>query len=468
MKLKHAFWGIILFPLFCMGAGTSDKAAANANEIHHYKLRNGLTLLVKEDHRSSAMVSTIWYRVGGAYEPSGLTGISHALEHMMFQGTPRIPMGKFSRIISENGGEENAMTSSDFTVYFEEMDHSLLPLAFQLESDRMQHLSLKAENFAKEIEVVREERRMRTDDNPIALTYERFMAAAYLSTPYHNPVVGWPDDLSQLTIDDLRQWYRTWYAPDNAIIVVVGDVEPEKVYQLARQFFERIPSRPLPPFKHHFEPSTLGERHIIVKKGAKEPLLMMGYVVPSRATDPTSWKPYALTLLSSVLGMGNSARLNVDLVQNQQIASQAEVEYDMVSLYQAPFLFFITPTSKHTLGEVKNALLKEIKKVQDKPISDKELEKVRNQLIAEKIYSRDSIFEQAMDIGSYASIGLAAENVDAEIDQLNAITPKQIQEVAREYLQANRMTVAALVPKSMKPGEKEANMPMMQAGGAIR
>ncbi len=467
MKLKHAFLGIILYPLFCIGAETANKASVNPNEIHHYKLRNGLTLLVKEDHRSSAVVSTVWYRVGSAYEPSGLTGISHALEHMMFQGTPKFPSGKFSRIISENGGEENAMTSSDFTIYFETLDHSLLPLAFQLESDRMQHLSLKAENFNKEIEVVREERRMRTDDNPIALTYERFMAAAYLSTPYHNPTIGWPDDLSQLTIEDLRQWYRTWYAPDNATIVVVGDVEPEKVYQLARQYFERIPARPLPPFKHHFEPPALGERHIIVKKGAKEPLLMMGYVVPSRATDPSSWKPYALTLLSAVLSGGNSARLNIDLVQNQQIASQVEVEYDMVSLYQAPFLFFVTPSAKHPLSQVKDALLKEIKALQTKPISEKELDKVRNQLIAQKIYARDSIFEQAMDIGSMASIGLSAENVETDIEKLKAITPKQIQHVAQEYLQSNRMTVAALVPQSLKPTE-ENNMPMLQAGGAIR
>ncbi len=460
--------GMILYPLFCLGAGTSaEKTTTNANEIHHYKLRNGLTLLVKEDHRSSAVVNTIWYRVGSAYEPLGLTGISHALEHMMFQGTPRFPAGKFSQIIAENGGEENAMTSSDYTVYFEKLDHALLPLAFELESDRMYHLSLKKEEFTKEIQVVREERRMRTDDNPIALTYEHFMAAAYLSTPYHNPTVGWPDDLSQLTIEDLRQWYQTWYAPNNATIVVVGDVEPDKVYQLARRYFERIPTKKLPPFKHHFEPPALGERHIIVKKGAKEPLLMTGYVLPSRATEPSSWKPYALTLLEAVLGAGNSSRLNIHLIQDKQVASQVEVEYDMVSLYQAPMLFFITPSAKHTLGQVKDALLKEITMLQAKPISAKELEKVRNKLIAQKIYDRDSIFEQAMDIGSMVSIGLPAEAVEAEIEQLKAITPKQIQEVAREYLQNKQMIVAALVPQSLKP-TKETEMQPLQQGGAIR
>lgn len=461
MKLIHAFFCICLFPLFCF-------AATETNTIHSYKLKNGLTLLVKEDHRSSAVVSMVWYRVGSAYEPSGTTGISHALEHMMFQGTPKYPTGKFSEIIAENGGEENAFTSNDYTAYYEKLDHSLLPLAFQLESDRMQNLSLKEENFSKEIQVVREERRMRTDDNPIALTYERFMAAAYLSTPYHNPTIGWPDDLSQLNIDDLRRWYHIWYAPNNATIVVVGDVKSTQVYQLAQQYFGKIPSKSLPALKRHFEPSALGERHVLVKKSAKQPMLIMGYIVPSRATAPSSWKPYALTLLSAVLGDGDSSRLNTHLIRRDQIASLVEADYDMVSLYEAPFLLFVTPSQRHTLNDAKMALLKEIALLQKNKISSKELEKVKNQFIAEKIYARDSLFQQATDIGSMVSIGLPSDAVDTDIEQLKAITPEQIQQVAKEYLQPNQMTVAVLIPQAHKSGEKAAMNSFQQQGGAIR
>ncbi len=464
MKFIRAFFCIFLYPLLSLASTVTP--AQTVDGIHSYHLRNGLTLLVKEDHRSASVVNMVWYRVGSAYETSGITGISHALEHMMFQGTPKYPAGKFSEIIAENGGEENAFTSQDFTAYFEKLDHSLLPLAFQLEADRMQNLSLKEANFVKEIQVVREERRMRTDDDPTSLTFERFMAAAYLSTPYHNPVIGWPDDLSQLNITDLRQWYHTWYAPNNATIVVVGDVKPDQVYQLAKQYFEKIPAKPIPAFKHHTEPTSLGQRHVIVKKGAAQPLLIVGYVVPSRATEPSSWKPYALTVLNAVLGSGDSARLNTRLVLKQQVASEADSNYDMVSLYEAPFLFFVTPAAKHTLGDVKTALLKEVKILQKTLVSEKELNKVKNQLIAEKIYARDSIFQQGMDLGALVSIGLPSSALTMDIEHLKSVTPEQVRQVAQEYLNENQMTVAALIPQSLKPGQKKVAQTFQQ--GAIR
>lgn len=446
--------------LFCFSANAADITASNA--IHTYKLNNGLTLLVKEDHRSPAVVNMVWYKVGSAYEYSGMTGISHALEHMMFQGTSNYPKGQFSKIIAENGGEENAFTSQDYTAYYEKLDHNLLPLAFKLEADRMQHLSLKEEDFAKEIQVVREERRMRTDDNPQSLTFERFMAAAYLSTPYHNPTIGWPDDLYHLNIEDLRHWYHVWYSPNNAIVVVVGDVKADNVFKLAKQFFGNIPSQTLPPFKPHEEPPAIGTRHVIVKKGAQQPLIILGYITPSRATESQSWKPYALTILSSILDSGDSARLATHLVRGQQIASQVDVYYDTYSLYQSIFMLFGVPAEKHTIDEVKMGLLNEIKTLQDKLIPEPELQKVKNQLIADNIYSRDSIFQQASNMGMLSAIGLPPDSSDKDIENLKKITPEQVRQVAREFLTSDNLTEAVLVPQSLKPKSISQNHAVKQ------
>lgn len=464
MKLRRSL--LYVFIGFCCIAINVNANTDDVNTIQRYQLNNGLTILVKEDHRSPVVANMIWYRVGSAYEYSGITGISHALEHMMFQGTPHYPQGKFSKIIAENGGEENAFTSQDYTAYFEKLDHTLLPLAFKLEADRMQNLSLKEKDFVKEIQVVREERRMRTDDNPQALTFERFMAAAYLSTPYHNPAIGWPDDLYHLNIDDLRHWYHTWYVPNNATIVVVGDVKAKDVFKLADQAFGKIPSHVLPPFKTHEEPIPLGERHVMVKKAASQPLIIMGYITPTRVTEPHSWKPYALTLLSGILDSGNSARLTAHLVRGQQIASQVEADYDMYSLYESVFMLVGLPSEKHTVDEIKAALLKEMHQLQTTLVPHVELQKVKDQLIAQRVYSRDSVFQQATTIGTLVSIGLPPDVMDTDIEQLKAITPEQVQQVAREYFTMDRLTSAVLVPQSLKPGETLQNNAIQW--GAIR
>lgn len=464
MKLIRDFFYVFLY--FFSIVINASAHADSVNKIQQYKLSNGLTILVKEDHRSPAVVNMIWYRVGSAYEYSGITGISHALEHMMFQGTPRYPEGQFSKIIAENGGEENAFTSQDYTAYYEKLDHTLLPLAFQLEADRMQHLSLKEKDFSKEIQVVREERRMRTDDDAQALTFEHFMAAAYLSTPYHNPTIGWPDDLKNLNIQDLRHWYHTWYAPNNATIVVVGNVKASEVFKLAQQTFGKIPSQVLPPFKTHEEPISLVERHVTIKKGAKQPLIIMGFVMPSRVTDVKSWKPYALTLLSGILDSGKSARLTTHLIHGQQIASQIDVYYDMYSLYESALMLMGTPSEKHTTHELKAALWKEIRQLQDTLVSMSELQKVKDQLIAQRVYSRDSAFQEATMIGTLVSIGLPPDAMDMDIEQLKAITPEQIRQVAREYFIKDRLVTAVLVPQSLKPGEVLQNDSLGQ--GAIR
>ena len=239
-----------------------------AGSVHEYQLDNGLKLIVKEDHRAPVVVSQVWYRVGASYEHDGITGVSHVLEHMMFKGTDAHPPGEFTRIISENGGSENAFTSKDYTAYFQRLEKSRLPISFELEADRMRHLHLQDEEFQKEINVVMEERRLRTDDKPTALTYEQFMATAFLSSSVRIPTIGWMSDLENMQLNDLQQWYERWYAPNNAIVVVVGDVEPEAVLKQVKKYFGPLKPEEIVPVKPRTEPPQKGRRHITVRAPA--------------------------------------------------------------------------------------------------------------------------------------------------------------------------------------------------------
>ena len=235
-------------------------AALAAGAVHEYQLDNGLKLIVKEDHRAPVMVSQVWYKVGSSYEHDGITGVSHVLEHMMFKGTSAHPAGEFSRIIAENGGSENAFTSRDYTAYFQTMEKSRLPVSFELEADRMRNLVIPEQEFLKEVQVVMEERRMRTEDNPQSLTYEQFNATAYVNSPYRIPVIGWMDDLESMHVEDLKSWYRKWYAPNNATVVVVGDVDPDQVYALAKKYFGPLKPSEIEPAK----PSRKAEKSLCI------------------------------------------------------------------------------------------------------------------------------------------------------------------------------------------------------------
>ena len=242
-----------------LGCGVTAHARTS-----EFMLDNGMKVVVVEDHRAPVATAQVWYRVGSSYEIDGVTGVSHALEHMMFKGTESVPPGEFSRIISENGGTENAFTSRDYTAYFQTLSADRLETAFRLESDRMRNLTLPPEEFAKELEVVKEERRLRTEDRPTSLTYERFNAVAFLSSPYRTPVIGWMDDLDHMTVDDLRDWYARWYAPNNATLVVAGDVDPQEILALARNYYGVLPRAEITPPKPRAEIAQAGERRVVV------------------------------------------------------------------------------------------------------------------------------------------------------------------------------------------------------------
>ena len=417
-----------------------------ANDVHEYHLKNGLSLLVKEDHRAPVVIAEIWYKVGSSYEPRGITGISHALEHMMFRGTEKFAPGELEKKVAVNGGEQNAFTDSDFTAYYQKFSADKLAISFELEADRMRNLLLRSQDFAKEIQVVMEERRMRVDDNPQEILLERLNAAAFVASPYHHPVIGWKNDLQNMTVDDLRKWYETWYTPNNAILVVVGDVKPNQVYQLAEKYFAELKPLPLPNIKPEKNIQPLGEKHLTISVPAQLPWLVMAYPVPVIKTDLNSSDPYVLDLIATLLSGGNSARFAKNLIRNQQIAADANASYNPISRLNNLFLLQATPTPGHTLSELETSLLEQIKQLHTYMVSSEELARAKAQIAADKTYQEDSITAQAYELGSLAALNLPWQIERDYLKHINAVTPRQIQIVASKYLQASHLTVAYLVP----------------------
>ena len=415
-------------------------------QVHESKLTNGMKVLVKEDHRAPVVVSQVWYKVGASYENLGITGISHVLEHMMFKGTAKYAGGEFSRIIAENGGSENAFTGRDYTAYFQQLEKSRLPISMQLEADRMRNLTLPAEEFSKELAVVMEERRLRTDDNPRALTREQFYATAFVSSPYQNPIIGWMDDLKNLKVEDLRDWYQRWYAPNNATLVVVGDVEAQAVFELAEKYFGQLAPTDATPLKPRQEVPQNGLRNITVKAPAELPYLLMGYKVPVLASASDAWEPYALEMLAGILSGSNSARFPRELVREQQIAVGVNVGYDLFARQADLLVIEATPAQGHTVDEVKQAVAQQIERLKSELVSEDELARIKAQVVAHKVYEQDSVFYQAMQLGMLETIGLGWQKVDEYSEQIRAITAEQVQTVARKYLVEEGLTITVLEP----------------------
>ena len=449
--------------LLATGLFLASQLVLAAGAVHEYQLDNGLKLIVREDHRAPVVVSQVWYKVGASYEHDGITGVSHVLEHMMFKGTDDYPAGEFSRIISENGGSENAFTSKDYTAYFQRLEKSRLQVSFELESDRMRNLHLQEKEFIKEINVVMEERRMRTDDKPTALTYEQFGATAFISSSVRIPTIGWMNDLENMQLSDLQHWYERWYAPNNAILVVVGDVDPEAVLKLAKQYFGPLQPEVIVPPKPRLEPPQKGKRELIVKVPAEVPYTIMGYKAPVLATAEERWEPYALEVLANVLDGGDSARLTRDLVRGSQIATSAGAGYDLYDRQAGLFLLDGTPTESSTVAEIQKALFEQIQRLQDEPVTDEELTRIKSGVVASAVYELDSIFYQAMKIGQLEAVGLDWRLADEYVDRINAVTAEQIQSVAKKYLVEEALTVAVLDPLPMETGRKPR--PQSNGGG---
>ncbi|HOY85863.1 MAG: pitrilysin family protein [Methylotenera sp.] len=432
-------------------------ALANTQE---YKLENGLKIIVQEDHRSPVVVSQVWYKAGALDEVNGKTGVAHVLEHMMFKGTKKVPAGQFSRKIAAAGGRENAFTSQDYTAYFQQLEKSQLPLSFELEADRMANLNLTKEEFEKEIKVVMEERRWRTDDKPQAQVNEHFNSAAFRTHPYGRPVVGWMSDLENMRVEDTREWYNHWYAPNNAVLVVVGDVKADEVYKLAKQHFGKIKPKAVPERKPQKEPPQIGERRVVVKAPAKLPSLQIGFHTPVLNDPNQDWEPYALEILASVLSGNDSARLNQKLVRESQVAVDVGAGYDMIARgRQGLFELAGSPSEGKTVAELEAAILQQIEKVKESGVTAEELKRVKAQVIAADVYQRDSVFYQAMQIGQLELTGFSWKILKDYPAKLSAVTSEQVQEVAKKYLVKDNMTVATLDPQPIDPNAKPKGKP---------
>jgi zinc protease len=418
---------------------------ARANPFEH-TLSNGLRIIVKEDRRAPTAAHMVWYRAGGMDEVSGTTGVAHVLEHMMFKGTPNVGAGEFSRRVAAAGGRDNAFTSKDYTAYFQQVPKAQLAQMMQLEADRMRHLNLDAGEFAQEIKVVMEERRQRTDDSPHARLGEQLQAVAYQTHPYRVPVIGWMNDLENMTVQDARDWYRRWYAPNNACVVVVGDVDHQAVFKLAQMYYGRVPARALPARKTPDEPEQAGIRRFTLRAEAELPMLIMAYKVPVLRDVENDVDPYALEMLAAVLDGHDAARLTTRLIREQQLAVSAGASYD--SLARGPGLFYLSgaPGEGKTRADLEAALRAEIARIAEDGVAPDELARARAQLVAGQVYKLDSMFAQAMEIGQLEAVGIPHRQGRRIIEIFQAVTAEAVQGVARKYFVDERLTVAELDP----------------------
>ncbi len=423
--------------------------AADPQPTHEFTLDNGLKVIVREDHRAPVVVSQVWYKVGSSYETPGQTGLSHALEHMMFKGSAKVGPGEASLILRDLGAEENAFTSDDYTAYYQVLARDRLPVALELEADRMASLRLPPDEFSREIEVIKEERRLRTEDKPMGKAYERFKAMAYPASGYHTPTIGWMADLERMNVEELRHWYEAWYTPNNATLVVVGDVTPEEVKTLAQRYFGAIPKRAVPPAKIPRELAEPGERLLTLHVRTQLPSLMFGFNVPGIATAEDPRMVNALRLISALLDGGYSARMPTQLERGEELISGGSSGYDAFARGDSLFMLTATPNSqkKVTMAQTEAGLWRLLDQLKTTPPTAEELERVRAQVIAGLVFQRDSITSQATTIGQLETVGLSWKLMDNELAELAKVTPADIQQAARTYFTRERLSVAHVLPE---------------------
>ncbi len=441
----------ILFFLFVYLLFIPSSEAGIKEQVFETVLPNGLKVILLENHKAPLVTFQIWYRVGSRNEEWGKTGLSHMLEHMMFKGTKKVGPEDFSRIIQKNGGNDNAFTSRDYTAYFENLSADRIQIALDLESDRMQNLMLREEDFRTERMVVMEERRLRTEDNPQAILQEQLEATAFQIQPYHWPIIGWMEDINRFTLEDLKSHYRTYYNPINAFIVVVGDFKRAELLPMVRKAFGSYPKGRIPNQEKEKDPPQAGERRIFLKKEAQLPSLVMGYHVPT-LREPDS---YVLELIAVILSGGKSSRLYQSLVREKRLVLSADADQSLLA--RDPSLFYLSADllPGKEVSEVEKALDQEIERLQREQVGEHELEKAKNQLEASFVYGQDSLFNQAMLLARH-EITINWTAIDDYIPSIRKVSAEDIQRVAKRYLIPDNRTVGILIPL---PPKEEKLMP---------
>jgi len=405
-------------------------------------LTNGLTVVVLEDHHAPVVTLQVWYKVGSRNEQLGRTGISHLLEHLMFRGTPKHGQGEFSRLVQEKGGMHNAFTGNDQTVYFETTAAPHLDLLLELEADRMANLTLDETGFAAEKKIVMEERSLRIADEPAADLMEQVSAAAYTAHPYIWPVIGWMSDLEAITLDDVKNYRPVFYAPNNALLVVAGDVTPDTVLPKIKAAFGGISANSSPSAVTAQEPPQRGERRVTLKRPASLPVYVAAYHVPNFQSGDS----FALSLLSVVLGGGRSSRLQTTLVENKALVLAADADYDRTSRDPTLFTLSMRMAPGKKWQEAEGALFQEVEKLKTRPVTEKELKRAQNLVESGFIYGQDSLFYRALQLGTYAALG-DWSLIQKVIPGIRAVTAADVQRVAQTYLREENRTVGVLIPE---------------------
>lgn len=415
--------------------------AANAEEVKEYRLDNGLKVLIIEEHKAPVATFQVWYRVGSRNEPAGKSGLSHLLEHMMFKGTAEYGPAMFSSIVQRNGGVDNAYTTKDYTAYFELLSSDRIFLSIDLESDRMRNLTIDPKEVKSERSVVMEERRLRYEDDPQRSLFEEVVAAAFKVHPYHRPVIGWMSEIDSIERDNLYHHYRTYYSPDNAVIIVVGDVDADKIIEKVKEIFGEIPAGPVRQDVTSVEPEQRGERRVVLKREAELPYVIIAYHVPPFPHEDS----YALDVLSMILSGGKSSRLYQSLVYEQKITLSASADY--IGFKKDPYLFFFSATASpgSDINEVEKSLYAQIERIIADIPSEREIQKAKNQIESSFIMGQDSIYLQAMKYGIFEMLG-DWRLIEKYLEGIRKIKADDIVKVAKKYLTEHNRTVGILMP----------------------
>lgn len=407
-------------------------------------LKNGLKVIIREDHRSPMVMTQIWYAVGSSDESGNLLGISHILEHMMFKGTQKVPNDEFTRLSRMYGGSINASTFTNYTNYYQLYPKTYFPLALELEADRMRNLLLRQQDFEPEVKVVMEERRLRTDDNPRSLAFERFKWIAYPTSHYRQPVIGHMKNLQNIQLKDVKKWYQNWYTPNNAVLIIVGDVDAENALRQVQKYFGDIPSRTTPPRNDVLEFDRVGYRHMELNLAVKVPNLYMAWNVRSLATAKNPQDAYALTIIKNVLDSGISSRLQDRLVRDKKVLTALSVSYDPYNRGDSLFSVSALPADGISLQEAEKAIQDEINILKTELIQPKEVERVTAKFVANLIYSQDDIVGQSKMIGNLEINGLSYRLIDQLPQHFETVTPQDIQRVANIYFVRDNLSTLYL------------------------
>jgi len=471
MKLfMHTRLSSLLWPaLMTLGlwapcvANAQVASAPPADRVQQFTLSNGMTLIVKPDRRAPTAVHMVWLRVGSMDEVDGTSGVAHVLEHMLFKGTRTLGPGEFSRRVAGLGGRDNAFTSRDFTGYHQQIPAGRLEDVMRLEADRFADNQWPDAEFRRELEVVKEERRLRTEDSPRARLFETMNATAFLASPYRRPIIGWMSDLDAMTPEDVRAFYRRWYTPANAAVVVAGDVDPARVLELAQRYYGRIAAAPVPARKPRDEPAQAGLRRIEVKAPADQSYVALMFKVPrltSFEATPDNDDALALSVLSAVLDGYSGARLDRALTQGaDRLADSAGASNGLWGRGPQVFTLSGVPVRGKTPQQVEVALRAEVARIAREGVQDAELQRVKTQWVASEVYKLDSIFSQARELGTYWVYELAPDASAQLIRRLRAVTAAQVQSVAARYFGDDQLTVGVLTPLPLDPERKPRTPP---------